>query len=259
MSADGNRVVKLDEGDGNSNAALERLRHYLRTHDIPVDSKLPTERQFAGLFGVGRRAVRRALEALEAEGLVYRRQGAGTFFGQRAAGVEASTVDVSGTDFVEIMEVRLRLEPQLAQLAAMRARPEHVARMQALADKIGRLTDLDERELWDGMLHRLIAQAAGNRLFLSLFDTVNRIRQNDAWRAIRERARRDGRSVEMATRQHVEIVDCIARRDPVAAGEAMRRHLLMLQENLIRQTSLDGEGDDRPATDDIPVRSNGAR
>ena len=249
-------VVEFDDGDGNSDAALDRLRHYLRTNDIPADSKLPTERQFAALFGVGRRAVRRALEALEAEGVVSRRQGAGTFFGRQAASLGPQRVDASGTDFIEIMEVRLRLEPQLAQLAAMRARAEHVARMRTLAHKIGQVTDLDERELWDGMLHRLIAQAAGNRLFLSLFDAVNRIRQDDAWRAIRERARNVGRTADAVTQQHLDIVECIARRDPVSAGEAMRRHLLMIQELLIRQTSLDGAtGQAIIATDSLEFKT----
>jgi GntR family transcriptional regulator, transcriptional repressor for pyruvate dehydrogenase complex len=228
-----------EEGN-NSVFAVERLRDFLRTYDIPADGRLPTERQFSEIFGTGRRAVRRALEALESEGLISRRQGSGTFFGQPASH-EMEPLPVSATDFVEIMEVRLRLEPQLAQLAAMRAKPEHVARMHALAAKIAQSHDADERELWDGMLHRLIAQAAGNRLFLSLFDTVNRIRQDESWRAIRERARSSSNSLEKTTYQHMRIVEAIGRHDPVAAGEQMREHLLMLQELLIRQTSLDGE------------------
>lgn len=234
--------VAAEKSGENSALAVERLRNFLRTHDIPPDGRLPTERQFAEKFGIGRRAVRRALEALESEGLISRRQGSGTFFGQEPATIAEDPLPASATDFVEIMEVRLRLEPQLAQLAAMRAKPEHIARMHTLAEKIIRSNDSDEHELWDGMLHRLIAQAAGNRLFLALFDTVNRIRQDEAWRMIRERARTSNQSLAQATLQHQSIVDAIARRDPVSAGEAMRQHLLMLQEILIRQTSLDGEG-----------------
>nr|WP_188052413.1 FCD domain-containing protein [Aureimonas fodinaquatilis] len=251
--------MKLDEDGSNSDVALERLRHYLQNSKVPADGKLPTERQFAELFGVGRRAVRRALEALEAEGVLSRRQGAGTFFGGQGALLETGLVDVSRTDFIEIMEVRLRLEPQLAQLAALRAKPEHVARMRALAVKIGQLTDFDERELWDGQLHRSIALAAGNRLFLSLFDAVNRIRQDEAWRAVRERARNTNRSGDVTTEQHLHIVDCIARRDPVSAGEAMSSHLLILQESLMRQTSLDGAvGPVEKDSEDPGFLNNGA-
>ncbi|MGO7373953.1 FCD domain-containing protein, partial [Rhizobium ruizarguesonis] len=39
--------------------------------------------------------------------------------------------------------------------------------------------------------------------------------------------------------QHTAIVDAITARDPARAGEAMRQHLLTLQERLIRITSLD--------------------
>lgn len=59
----------------NSNYALAKLREYVQTQDLAKDRRLPTERAFAETFNVGRRAVRRALEVLEAEGLIWRRQG----------------------------------------------------------------------------------------------------------------------------------------------------------------------------------------
>lgn len=59
----------------NSNYALAKLREYIQTQDLAKDRRLPTERAFAETFNVGRRAVRRALEVLEAEGLIWRRQG----------------------------------------------------------------------------------------------------------------------------------------------------------------------------------------
>jgi GntR family transcriptional repressor for pyruvate dehydrogenase complex len=139
---------------------------------------------------------------------------------------------------MEIMEVRLRMEPQLAQLAAMRAKPAEVVRMRALVEKTGQSTDADAKELWDGSLHRQIAQSAGNKLFLSIFDVINRVRQDDAWQSIRELARRSGTNVRASFEQHMAIVDAIADRDPARAGEAMRQHLLMHQERLIRATSL---------------------
>lgn len=224
----------------NSNFALAKLREFIRTGEIAKDGRLPTERAFAETLNVGRRAVRRALEVLEAEGLVWRRQGAGTFLGEKPDGWSAQVDElVAGTDFMEIMEVRLRIEPQLAQLAAMRAKPSEIERMRALAEKTGQSTDADAKELWDGSLHRQIAQSAGNKLFLSIFDVVNRIRQDEAWQSIRERARRTGTNGRTSYEQHMAIVDAIAARDPGKAGEAMRQHLLMHQERLIRATSLE--------------------
>lgn len=140
---------------------------------------------------------------------------------------------------MEVMEVRLRIEPQLAQLAAMRAKASDVEHLYDLAKKTHESTDADSHELWDGALHRLIAQCAGNRFFLALFDVINRVRQDPAWQTIRERARTAAKTAPLIHTQHTAIIDAIAAHDPARAGEAMRQHLLMLQENLVRITSLD--------------------
>lgn len=230
----------MDETQGNSNYALEKLRALLQSDSLDADGKLPTERTLSEILGVSRRSIRRALEVLEAEGRIWRRQGSGTFAGKRPDGW-SNHVDsiIADTDLMEIMEVRLRVEPQLAQLAAMRAKTADVERMYDLVKKIYESTDADGRELWDGALHRQIAQCAGNTFFLTIFDVINRVRQDEAWQTIRERARSASRTREVTHGQHTAIVDAIAARDPGKAGEAMRQHLLTLQESLIRITSLD--------------------
>lgn len=228
------------EPTGNSNYALDRLRDLLRAGSLETDGRLPTERELSTSLGVSRRAVRRALEVLEAEGRVWRRQGSGTYAGPRPDSLSEHVGSiVAGTDPMEVMEVRLRIEPQLAQLAAMRAKASDVEHLYELAGKTEQSTDADSHELWDGALHRLIAQSAGNALFLAIFDVINRVRQDPAWQTIRERARTEARTAPVIHIQHMAIVDAIAARDPGKAGEAMRQHLLMLQENLVRITSLD--------------------
>ena len=229
----------------NSNYALEKLRDLLRNGDFGTDGKLPTERTLSDRLGLSRRAIRRALEVLEAEGSIWRKQGSGTYVGQKPSewSDHVETI-VAGTNFMEIMEVRLRIEPQLAQLAAMRAKPGDIERMRELAQKIHVREDADGKELWDGALHRQIAQTAGNLLFLSIFDMINRVRQDEAWQTIRERARSNANTMSISNAQHAAIINAIAARDPAKAGEAMRQHLLMLQERLIRQTSMDHLEDD---------------
>ncbi|MBB3594545.1 DNA-binding FadR family transcriptional regulator [Rhizobium sp. BK529] len=230
----------MDNAQGNSNYALEKLRALLRSDSLDADGKLPTERTLSEMLGVSRRSIRRALEVLEAEGRIWRRQGSGTFAGKRPD-EWSNQVDsiIAETDFMEIMEVRLRIEPQLVQLAAMRAKAAEIECMYDLVEKIYGSTDADGRELWDGALHRQIAQCAGNQFFLTIFDVINRVRQDPAWQTIRERARSISRTREVTYGQHRAIVDAIAARDPARAGEAMRQHLLTLQESLIRITSLD--------------------
>ena len=220
----------------NSSLALERLRVLLE--DLPQngEARLPTERALAETLGISRRSVRRAIEVLEAEGLVWRRQGSGTFAGPRPGALDAPPPQAINP--MEVMEVRLRIEPQIAQLAALRARPETIARISTLVDRLEVTGDADERELWDSALHREIARACENRMFLMIFDAIDRARHDDQWRALRARARSTANFV-IYQQQHRALRDALAERDPVGAGEAMRTHILTLQENLLRQTSLE--------------------
>lgn len=223
----------------NSSLALERLRIIVNQLQMDERDQLPTERELAEQIGVGRRAVRRALEVMEAEGRIWRRQGAGTFIGREPQHPEGQITNLPQiSNMFEVMEVRLRLEPALAQLAAVRATPADVAWMRELAAKVGAADDMDSRELWDGALHRAIASVAGNALFLALFDVVDRVRQDETWRHVRE-ALRTHESITLFKSQHVEVLDAIERHDPIAAEKCMRRHLLALQERLLLQTSGD--------------------
>lgn len=225
-----------DQDRDNSPLALERLRAMLR--DIPAtgDNRIPTERQLVERLGISRRSVRRALEVLEAEGLVWRRQGAGTFAGPRPDTlVEPDALD---TNFTEVMEVRLRLEPQLAQLAALRASSADIARMWDILVRLEATEDADGRELWDSAFHREIARAAGNRFFLVIFDSMDRARHGDTWRDLREQVRSRA-NLAQTTLQHRELVDAIAAHDPVRAGAAMRTHLMAVHDRILRLTSLE--------------------
>lgn len=227
----------------NSSFALDRIRSLLDEGRAASDGKLPTERALAEKLGVSRRSVRRALEVLESEGRVWRRQGAGTFIGPkpRKRPDHFGTI-AAATDFMEVMEVRLRIEPQLAQLAALRAKPDAVARLREILKRLDESRDSDSRELWDSAFHRQIAKSAGNEFFLAIFDLVDSVRQDSAWQSVRARARS---AAHLATyhAQHASIADAIAARDPARAGVAMREHLMTLHDNLIRQTSLESLSD----------------
>jgi GntR family transcriptional repressor for pyruvate dehydrogenase complex len=223
----------------NSHLALERLRVIVDQFEREGRDQLPAERELAEEIGVGRRAVRRALDVLEAEGSILRRQGAGTFVAAARMPSAGEFVPLpEASNMFEVMEARLVVEPALARLAALRASPAEVARMREIAGKVAAAEDLDSRELWDGALHRTVATAAGNALFLAMFDVVDRVRQDETWRHVREALRTRG-SMSLYVSQHSELVDAIERRDPVAAERVMRKHLLSLQERLMLQTTED--------------------
>ncbi|EIC85891.1 GntR family transcriptional regulator [Serratia sp. M24T3] len=215
---------------GNSHSALEQLRQLLEQHS-DEGQPLPPERDLVLRFGVGRREIRRALDVLAEEGRIWRKQGKGTFIGPKAPAQPLSLQTLPRqSNLLEVMEARLQIEPGLAKYAALRATPEQVQLMWRLLDRMTTLAadDADQIELWDSAFHRAIADAAGNRLLLGLFDAVDAIRRDPSWQAVRDKARNQER-LDIYDHHHRRIVEHIAARQPLEAARMMREHLLFLQ------------------------------
>ncbi len=232
--AGGQVFLMLERTDKSQNASevLARLRGLIESGDVHSDGRLPTERDLAARFGVGRRVLRNALEALEMEGLIWRKQGRGTFIGQPPdpnGHLAAHICDA--VDPVSVMEARLCVEPELTALCAKRATSDDVARMRILAQRTSDASDAEGAELWDGSLHRLIARVAGNPVLLAAFSMIDAVRSNARWHAERERARSPA-LIRLYTGQHRLIVDAIAAGDENVARAAMRTHLETLSLNL---------------------------
>lgn len=221
----------MSETGSNSSLALERLRGLIRENRDEPSYRLPPERELAQMMSVGRRAVRRAMEVLEAEGTVWRQQGKGTFAGQRPTPRADLTSLVAVSNPADVMETRLLIEPGLARLAALRASREDIEAIGRLARRVMAASDDDGWEVWDSALHRRIAAAAGNVMLLSILDAVQEVRKESEWRNLRASVRTHERR-ERVFAQHDEIVSAIARRDGTAAERAMHRHLSSIDANL---------------------------
>src|SRR5687768_5866829 len=150
-------------------SAVTRLRDLVAKREAAGDSRLPPERELALLLKISRGTLRRILDELEAEGVIWRHVGQGTFIGMRQPAVKRSRI-TRFTNPDEVMEARLLLEPRLAAMAAFRASAEDVARMEYCLRKSEAAGTTATFELWDGRLHRAIAEAARNHMLLALFD-----------------------------------------------------------------------------------------
>ncbi len=202
-----------------------RLLELIKSGDLGSGGKLPTERALADRFGVGRRFVRQALDALETEGLVWRKQGKGTFAGQPSDPIGDLAAKITGeTNALEVMEARLCIEPELAALCARRMHAEEVKRLRMLAQRQWEATDAQAMELWDGSLHRLIAQCARNRPLLTAYSMLDKIRSNPDWVSLRAKARTEA-SLQVTHSEHTTIIDAIEAGHEDAARLAMRDHL----------------------------------
>lgn len=216
----------MSEAGSQDRALLDSLRGAIESGDgdLVRGGRLASERELMAVFGVGRRSVRQALDRLQSEGLVFRRQGQGTFTRPTSARTGSVASLSNRTSPAEIMEVRREIEPSLARLSALRATPADIDRMRRLAERgQGARTGM-EYERWDSALHAKIAESARNSLFQGLFQLIQAVRVEQKWAGLRAQVFRESLRDELVG-QHLLIVEAIRQRDPEGAHAAMSAHL----------------------------------
>jgi DNA-binding FadR family transcriptional regulator len=208
---------------------LDRLMVRIRSGELQPGAHLPSEREIMEADGVGRPAVREALQALERSGIVEIAHGerarvvvptAQKLIAQVAGG--AAHLLRSQPDMLKhLKEARVFLETNVARKAAECATEEQVAllrqKVQAQRDAIGDLTAFIHRDM---EFHSAIADIGGNPIFpaivQSLFQWANEFYQPMVRAAGAE---------QITLAEHEAIVDAIASHDGDGAALAMERHL----------------------------------
>jgi len=227
------KPIEIGIGMRRQDKAIEKLDTLLAGGRFPLNSRLPAERQLTADLNLSRSALREGLDVLEAQGRIWRHVGRGTFVGNRPLDPSAVlSVITSQTSPIEVLEARLLIEPQLARLAAFRATDGDILHMERLLEKSEAAQDSKTWDLWDGRLHRMVAEAAHNRLLLSLFDAFNAMRTQKTWGLLRQTALTPERR-ETYCRHHRGYVSAIARRDPQRAEVLMRQHIEAVRAGLL--------------------------
>jgi GntR family transcriptional repressor for pyruvate dehydrogenase complex len=210
---------------GSGEDVSARVRHAIEHGDVVRGGRLLPERELAEAIGVGRHQLRQVLANLEAEGVIWRRQGHGTF----VTDLSPPQIDhfqraALTTSPVEVMDVRLELEPILARYCALRASADQIAKIKLAASTTARAESTTQFASSDAAFHRAIAEGTNNTLFMAMFESVMTVLLQADWRAMRNGTFSHSRRAEVS-QQHEDVVDAIARREPVKAEQAMRRHI----------------------------------
>lgn len=208
---------------------LDRLMHRIRSGEIGPGAHLPSERELMEEYGVGRPAVREALQALERSGIVE------IAHGERARVVvptaERLVAQIAGgamhllrsqpQSLEHLKHARLFLETGTARMAAETATEEQVASLRlAVARQRAAVANVEEFIVRDMAFHREVAQVSGNPIFPAIVEAMF------LWAAeyYRNLVRAPG-AEELTLAEHTRIVDAIAAHDPQGAADAMRAHL----------------------------------
>jgi len=214
--------------------AVLALRRYLDQSRFEAQQRIDPERLLALRLGCSRETLRRALDILEREGVIWRHQGRGTFIGPRPKGELIPPLllyDMASP--LDLMEARLVIEPALAAAAALSAGPADIKRLAELAKDTGRVRDWREYEAADDAFHREVANITGNPLLAAVFGTLAAVRGRMRWQRRHDAVFRRAKREEYASQQsamHMSIVEAIAAGDAETAGAKMAAHLSIIRQ-----------------------------
>jgi DNA-binding FadR family transcriptional regulator len=211
----------MDDGLARAKAAIRRL--------YDERGELPPERTLCESLATTRHQVRRALTALREDGALPPAQA-----GRRPS----APVAAEGSDMLarlaspmEVVELRLIIEPGLARLAALRGSSVEIARIGQLATT----RPGADRGAADLAFHCAVAQASRNSLGAELYALLRRVGKDHRVRVASLESRCPNRLRERDA-EHRRVADAIARRDGDAAERAMREHLATVRRRIVERT-----------------------
>lgn len=211
-------------------AACEHIRTSILSGERWPGTQLPTEAEFVDALGVSRTVVREAVARLAAEGLVEARQGKGVFVSETARyqAFQITRDELENlNDVIQLLELRLCVETEMAALAAERRTEVDVMNMrQQLRILAEAAVGLEESVKADVEFHRVIAHASRNTYYAKLIDFLGirlvpprslYLRQGQAYVGATYKA--------VIGEEHAAILEAIIHRDPDKARNAARTHM----------------------------------
>ncbi len=210
----------------------DELMNFILQEPIEVGQKIPNEFELAEKFGVGRSTVREAVKGLVSKGILEVRRGSGTFVISTYT-LEDDPLGLSKFEdkfklALELFDVRLMLEPEIASLACDYATEEEKKQLQQLCDEVEQVYKSGKNHIEkDIEFHTCIARCSKNRVVETLIPVINT--------AVMTFANLTHRTLMQETIDtHRAITDAIIKGDSVGAKCAMIMHLTYNRQSLIR-------------------------
>jgi DNA-binding FadR family transcriptional regulator len=138
---------------------------------------------------------------------------------------------ISGASPVDVMNVRMMVEPQAAAVAASNATDADLSLILEAHEAATACKEVAAFEAQDAEFHKRIFAATRNELLTSLHDILRVIRNQSAWIENKRRSFSEIRRLAYCS-DHKTIVQALYARDPERAAAAMRHHLIAVNSNL---------------------------
>ena len=227
-------VQDPDSSSDKNRDVIGQLFAFIRRRNFEPGDRLPSERELAERFGVGRGAIREALATLEAIRFVKRRPNSGVYLASSVANTSLEAlvlyadagIELETQTVAQCIEVRRLVEVQAVRVACERRTDNDLRELDAILAEFQDAIAAGERagDL-DQAFHMRVLRATGNKVLVQILTPFYAMshRRRLAFFDDADRARR-------SHEQHVEIVDAIRARDADLAADLMSRHIGRVEE-----------------------------
>ena len=216
---------------GGSAAIAARLRQAILDGNYAYGERLPAERDLAEHFGASRSTVREALRRLEEAHLVTRRIGSGTFVSYRPSLGDGNIAEL--TSPIELIDVRLGIEPRIARLAAVHATARDLDRVGEALRRVE--ASGEDREYFsraDEQFHLLLAECTHNPLMVWLYQQINDVRSHAQWNSMKDKIL-TGPRIMAYNKEHRQLYETLRSRDVEGAERIITQHLEIARRHLL--------------------------
>ena len=208
--------------------AAELVRR-IASGEYAEGSVIPPESELASQLAVGRSTVREAMKGLVGAGMVEIQRGKGTFVRPRSGWspfdplvlvASSGLPDGARATTRKVLEARRLVEVGVAELAATRATPEQVERLDQTIARMEAAPDVASFVSADLAFHETLLEAADNPFVAALFAPIGALLTDERTRTSEPESLRP-----LAITAHRAIAAAVRRHDPVKARKAMSAHL----------------------------------
>ncbi len=212
--------VNLNDYKPLRDVIFDTLREAIIVGELKPGERL-MEVQLAQKMGVSRTPVREAIRKLELEGLVEMLPRKG-----------AHIADLSVKDIMDVLEVRATLDGLASSLSATRISDEEIRELRHIQSQFVSYVEKDNLQgsiKKDVEFHDIIYRSSRNDKLIQISNNLRE--QIQRFRVI---YLKDYSSTRELVREHNEIIEAIAARDPEAAMRSAQAHIKKQEEAITR-------------------------
>ena len=190
-----------------------QIKQLILDKDWKPGERIPSETELAELFGVSRVSVREALLKLNAIGLLESRFSGGNYVREVGADIYLNAIIpaayVSSNSLLELLEFRQVMEAKQAGLAARKAKPEDVARLEEIhKDMVKNAGNLEAFSEADLRFHIELARITQNSLLVACMELIRDVLGENMQKLVAQRGYESGindhRQILAAIRENYE-------------------------------------------------------